>query len=333
MSDAPQNAPARLAPCTRCESPIEDGDLRCAICALPVPARPAGERKAYAQVLRCVECGAAIAFSATAQAPSCGFCGATMKVEQPVDPVEAAQLRVPFSVDRGEAEAALRGWLGTRGFFAPKTLKDEAVLESLSPLCWAGWIVNADAAIAWTADSDEDSRRSDWAPHSGQVSMRFESLCIPATRGLDHDECHRLVPHYDLGQAVPIGAPEIPGEEPAMIESFDAQRSAARALVQRAIEATARKRVEEHIPGSRVRNVHVACLLEGLTTERVALPAWVMAYRYRGTPYRAIVHGQRPEVVIGTSPKDWVKIAAVVLAVIAVIGAIALAVYLLGPRH
>jgi hypothetical protein len=319
-----------LPPCTRCASPIEEGDLRCAICALPVPAAPAAaERKAHAQVLRCTECGAAIAFSALDQAPRCAFCGATMKVEEPVDPVEAAEVRVPFTVDRAAAEASLRGWLGGRGFFAPKTLKDEAVLESLSPLCWAGWIVDANAAVAWTADSDEGSRRSAWAPHAGQVSMTFDSLCIPASRGLDAEECRLLVPYYDLSRAVPVDAPAIPGEHPAMIESFDAQRSAARTTIQQAIEATAKVRVERYIPGRRFRNVHVACLLEAQTTRRVALPAWVLAYRYRGAPYRAIVHGQRPEVVFGSSPKDWAKIAAVVLAIVAALAAVALAVYLL----
>jgi len=333
MTPAAPAAAAPLPPCTRCASPIEDGDLRCAICSLPVPApREAAARTAHAQVLRCVECGAAIAFSALAQAPRCAFCGATMKVEQPVDPVEAAQLRIPFEVDRAEAEAALRGWLGRRGFFAPKTLKDEAVLESLSPLCWAGWIVSADASVAWTADSDEGARRAAWAPHSGQVSLRFDAICVPATRGLSHEECRLLVPYYDLAQAVNVATPAIPGEVPSMIESFDAQRSAARATIQRAIEATAKTRVEGYIPGRRFRNVHVACLLESQTTRRVALPAWVLAYRYRGAPYRAIVHGQRPEAVFGSSPKDWVKIAAVTLAALVVLGAIALAVYLLQAR-
>lgn len=326
-------APAAAAPpppCTRCASPIEEGDLRCAICALPVPAAPApAAPAARARVLRCTECGAAIAFSPRAQAPRCAFCGATMVVEQPVDPIEAAQVRIPFEVDRAEAEAALRGWLGRRGFFAPRTLRDEAVLESLSPLCWAGWIVSADAAVAWTADSDDGARRAAWAPHSGQVSLRFEAICVPASRGLDHEECRLLVPSYDLARAVDVDAPAIPGEVPAVIESFDAQRSAARATIQRAIEATAKTRVEDYIPGRRFRNVHVACLLEAQTTRRVALPAWVLAYRYRGAPYRAIVHGQRPEVVFGSSPKDWIKIAAVALAILAALGAIALAVYLL----
>jgi len=88
----------------------------------------------------------------------------------------------------------------------------------------------------------------------------------------------------------------------------DAQRSAARRVVHDRIEALARVAVEPRIPGRRYRNVHVACLLEHQTTERVALPAWILAYHYRGQPYRAIVHGQRAEVVFGRAPLDWHKV-------------------------
>lgn len=314
-----------MSTCGRCAGQLEEGDLRCAICALPVPQHAPTERQTRAQILRCSECNAGVAFVPDAQAPRCGFCGATMKIEQPTDPVEAAELRIPFVVGRAEAEAGLRGWLGRRGFFAPKALSNEAVLESLTPLCWAGWLVHARAQVAWTADSDADAHRSAWAPHAGQVPMTFDGIMVPASRGLTHVECSILAPYYDFARAVPVGS-TIPGEEPAMIESFEAQRSAARHIVSRAIEATAKTKVEPHIPGRRFRNINVACLLEQQTTRRVALPAWVLAYRYRGNPYRAIVHGQRPEVVFGDSPKDWKKVLLVVvgatvlvLAVIAVI--------------
>jgi hypothetical protein len=317
--------------CSRCSSPLEEGDLRCAVCALPVPdvPRPAPD-KPRVKILRCTWCGAAIAFDANQQAPKCGFCSSVMAVEQPVDPVEVATLRVPFLVDRDLASASLRTWLGKRGYFAPSTLRDEAVLESLTPLWWAAWIVNADATVAWTADSDAGSRRSAWAPHAGQVKQTFGNIIVPASRGLRADECSLLVPYYDLAPAVGVTAPAIPGEVPAMIEGFDAQRSAARLHVNRAIEVLARSRVEaREVPGRRFRNVRVACLLERQTTDRVALPAWVLAYRYRGSPYRAIVHGQRPEIVFGSSPIDWAKVTRVAAAILVIAAAIVALVLLL----
>jgi hypothetical protein len=313
-----------MTACTRCETALEEGDLRCSICALPVPAAPRGEARLYAQVLRCSECGAAVAFSAEARAPRCAFCGATMAIEQPVDPVEAAQLRVPFAVDRDVAEAALRGWLARRGWFAPRSLSDDAVLESLTPLSWAAWVVNADALVTWTADSDAGAHRSAWAPHSGSVALGFHDIVVPASRGLRGSECRLLIPYYDLSRAVPVDRPRGASEVASMIESFDAQRSAARKQVQDGIEATARTRVEPHIPGRRFRNVRVACLVQRQTTERIVLPSWILAYRYRGNPYRAIVHGQRAEVVFGRSPLDWTKVATVIAIALAVAAIVAL---------
>jgi hypothetical protein len=311
--------------CTRCSSVLEHGDLRCAICALPAPNEEAPPASPYAKVLRCRECGAAVAFSAEHQAPKCAFCASTMSIEQPVDPIEVARVRVPFSVDRVDAEASLRGWLGNRGWFAPTELRQGAVLESIQPLYWAGWVVDARARVAWTADSDEGARRSAWAPHAGDLPLTFEAIVVPASRGLRRDECHLLVPYYDLDKALPIDAATVTDLD-APVESFDAQRSAARDTVQQAIERVAKTRVEPHVPGRRFRNVRVACLVESQTTERIALPAWVLAYRYRDKLYRAIVHGQRREVVFGNAPVDVMKVALVVAAVIAIAAVIAVIV-------
>ncbi|HEX2685333.1 MAG TPA: hypothetical protein VHN14_01880 [Kofleriaceae bacterium] len=311
-----------MTACPRCETALEDGDLRCAICALPVPAatRPSDGTQ-NAQVLRCTECGAAVAFLAEAQAPRCGFCGQAMAIEQPVDPIETARLVLPFSVDRGAAEAALRGWLSRRGWFAPRALSSEAVLESLTPLSWAAWLVNASALVTWTADSDAGANRSAWAPHAGQVSLGFHNIVVPASRGLRAAELRKLIPSYVLDGVVGVDRPLAAGAVGSTIEQFDAQRSAARRYVQDAIEAAAKLRVEPQIPGRRFRNVHVACLIERQTTDRIALPAWVLAYRYRGTAYRALVHGQRSDIVFGASPIDWGKVGTLV-AIVAVMAAL-----------
>lgn len=315
--------------CERCHTVIEAGDLRCAICALPVAAGPRLVRSQYAQVLRCTSCAAAVAFSPSVRAPHCAFCGAVMEIEQPADPIETAHARVPFRVSRVRAEASLRGWLAARGYFAPAALHDEAVLESLTPLCWAAWVVTAHAQVAWTADSNQGARRAAWAPHAGGVSLRFDRIVVPASRGLEADECELLAPFYDVSRAVSVDAVIPDDEDDVVIETFDAQRSAARAIVHEAIEREARTRVEPYIPGTRHRKIHVACMLEHQTTDRVVLPAWVLAYRYRGRVYRAIVHGQRPEIVFGRAPIDGRKVARLAATVLAGSVAIAMLVLLL----
>jgi hypothetical protein len=149
-------------------------------------------------------------------------------------------------------------------------------------------------------------------------------LCIPASRGLTRDECAYLAPSYDLSHQMPIGD-ELP--EDGVVEAFEAQRSAARAAIHTALDVQAAARVRSNVPGTRIRNLHVASMLESQLTDRLALPAWIVTYRYRDRRYRAIVHGQRPDVVVGKTPLDpWQVLGAIFLA----IAAIALVLWQLG---
>jgi hypothetical protein len=250
-----------------------------------------------------------------------------MRVEQPVDPIEQAQWIVPFYVSPSDAQASLRAWLASLGFFRPSDLVKGAVLESVKPLYWAGWLINASALISYAADSNAGSGRSAWAPHGGQVVERFDNLLISASRGLSLDEAAGLTPYYNLASM----APDPRGPSGAIVEQFDAQRSAARRAIIAAIEATAGERLKQGvIPGSSFRHVKVSVVLHEFTTRRVALPAYVLAYRYRDKLYRALVHGQDARSTFGSAPYSVVKIVLVVLlsligvaALIAVIAALA----------
>jgi hypothetical protein len=314
---------ALAAACTRCTTHIEHGDLRCAVCALVVVEAPPRSEEVRATLLRCVECGAAVAYSAEREAPHCAFCGAVMQVEEPVDPPERAELMLPFAVDREAAAAALRHWLGTRGWLAPRDLAAQARLEHLHPVHWAAWIVDARALVSWTADSDAGAGRAAWAPHAGQTVMDFDRICVPASRALRPAECAELTPRHDLRAAIPMAPAALDADD--AVEQFEVQRSGARRHVLGAIEGTAVARLQRGvIPGRRFRHVRTSLLLQGLATRRVALPAWVLAYRYRDRPYRAVVHGQDAGLVVGRAPRDTTKILLLVALAIAVVIAVAL---------
>jgi len=321
-----------MTACSRCHSPLEASDLRCSICALAVPRAPDhGEgSELRARILRCRECAAAVSYSAAAQAPHCGFCGAIMQVEQPDDPVELAEWLVPFAVDHEAAARALRSWLGTRGWFRPRDLSAAAAIHSMRPLHWSAWIFSADATVTWAADSDLGSGRSSWAPHAGSAPFQWRSIVITASRGLGEKETARLAPAYAMDRAVPV-AQSGPPLEGGAVEAFDVQRSAARRRIVDTIESMAVEELERqgHIPGRRFRNVHASVLLTRLVTGRYVLPAWVTAYRYGGSVYRTIVHGQDPSVVMGEAPVSWAKVMIVAGAFFAIL---ALVLVLLGTR-
>jgi hypothetical protein len=315
MSMAAPTAVAAVAgqPCSRCQSPCAFEDIRCAVCGIALALPQQAFARAVAQILRCEDCGAALRYSAEHQTAKCGFCGSALKLETPADPIEQAEWIVPFSVPPEQASQVLRAWLGKQGFFTPSDLQSAARLESIQPLWWATWLVDARALVSWTADSNYGSNRSDWAPHSGRTQTMFQNLVVSASRGLSLHEAARLSPYTNVASA----DRSFRGPGGATVEQFDAQRSAARKIVVAAIEATAAARLQEGaIPGSRFRNVHVAVVLEALTTRRFLLPAYVLAYRYDKKLFRAVVHGQEAGCVIGSAPRSVWKIALVVLGVI-----------------
>ena len=297
-------------PCSRCGSPLEPEDLRCAICGLPTPGDQQVPAHAMAQILRCEECGAAVSFTIEAGAPRCAFCRAVMRIEVPADPVEQAEGYLPFVVSPAAAEQALRGWLGTLGFFRPSDLQRSASVAGLQPLWWVGWSFDAEALVSWAADSNAGAHRSAWAPHAGQQPLNLQRILVSASRGLSTTESTALAPYFDAESAQP--APH--GPPSAVIERFDVQRSAARHTIVQAIEALAAARASRWIPGSRYRKLHVAVLLRALATRRLALPSYVLCYRYRNKAFRAVVHGQRADCVIGRAPYSVAKIVATAVA-------------------
>ncbi len=311
-----------FATCARCQGPLEHGDLRCAVCGLAAPHMEHQAPQQQVQVNRCTECGAAVSYSAEAQAPKCRFCGAVTKLEQPTDPIDQADWIIPFAVSPEQAQTALRQWMSNLGFFTPSDLAQTAQVEGLHPIWWAGWIVKAFAWVSWAADSNADTWRSDWAPHAGVAQLPFNNLLVSASRGLNLDEAKQLGPYTRLDAAVAAPQAQLAqmGPQGAILEQFDTQRSAARAIISDAIESTSVEVLQQgHIPGSRFRHVKVSVLLHALETRRVALPSYVLAYRYNNKSYRAVIHGQDASCVTGKSPIAWAKVALVAGIVLAVV--------------
>ncbi len=308
--------------CSRCASPLGAGDLRCPICSLASPAVAVADRPDLAvEVLRCSGCGAAAEYDVAAGAPACPFCGSVQAVEVPEDPLEAAESFVPFTVDRPRAEAALARWLGGLGWFRPSDLRAASRVESIRPLWWVGWAFDAEATVSWAADSDAGAGRADWAPHAGRQEMVFDGILVSASRGLTDAETSALEPGYRLDSARPDhdGAPA-----GVAVEAYDVPRSTARQRVLAAIEQLAGQRLTAGvIPGSRFRHVRTSILLRGLVTRRLALPAWVLAYRYRDRLHRVVISGQDDARLLGTAPYSPAKIAAAVA-----VGVLALVVVL-----
>lgn len=306
----------KKTPCSRCQTPLEAGDIRCSICGQAAPHDIEKISRTQVQVLRCTGCGAAIGYDPKRQAPSCSFCNSLVKIETIEDPMEQSSGYLPFTVTANEAHAALKSWLGSLGWFRPGDLESSATLQELRPLWWVAWVFDANSKISWAADSNADAGRSAWAPHSGQTEVNFQNILASASRGLSLEEVAEITGGMDLNSV----QPEPRGADNATVERFDVQRSQARQQVGQALHNMAVRHVQEHsIPGTRFRNVNVSTVVESLVTRRLSLPAYVLAYRYKQELYRVVICGQNQNLIVGKAPYSILKITITVAAICAVV--------------
>jgi predicted RNA-binding Zn-ribbon protein involved in translation (DUF1610 family) len=317
--------------CEVCGSLIDEEDLFCANCGTEAPRREeAGERAAAgARVSRhnfqCSGCGAAMSYDASAGSLQCPFCGSVDLREQKDAKVLAPRRVVPFQIDRGRAEAAMRRWLG-RGWFRPSDLSERAAVVEMRPVYVPYWVFEARTHTHWTADSSHTppGARGDWYPMAGEHRGSYAGLLIGASGALAPKETWDICP-FDLGAGVP---PEEVDLDNVTVEQFSVPRKYARPLARGSLEeAEASACAERYVPG-RSRNVHANVRIESMSSEPVLLPVWIMAYRYRGDVYRFLVNGQSGRAT-GAAPLSWLKIvlaaAAVVVLALVLLGVIAAA--------
>lgn len=291
--------------CAVCLALLDEEDLFCANCGTEVPGQAAGEVAPPQRLehnFRCANCGASMSYDASAQNLRCPFCDSERLESQPDAPSLAPRRVVPFSVSREQVEAQLRRWMGA-SFWRPGDLAQRSVVTRISPVYVPYWVFAASTLTHWNADSSQTppGARADWYPVHGQHRASYQGILVGASAALTPRETAALCP-FDLGAAV---APDRVDLENAVYEPFTVQRKYARPLATSVLEELERQACARLVPG-RARNVKTNVRLEGLSSEPVLLPVWILAYQYRRRLYRVVVNGQTSKL-FGSAPWDWKK--------------------------
>ena len=303
--------------CSICRALIDEEDLFCANCGAEAPQAEAATDKLSTTFsshnFNCTGCGASMSYDASAQNLRCPFCGSEKLDKQSDGRIIAPRKVVPFTISRERANNTLRGWLGT-GWLRPSDLSDAAVVTKMAAVYVPYWVFRAKTFTFWTADTSDTPRgaRGDWVPMSGEHRGNYSGVLVGASRALAPNETHALCP-FDLAAAV---EPEKVDLTNFTTEQFSVQRKYARPLARQGLESLERKAVDErYIPG-RSRNVKVNTMLDGLSSEPVLLPVWIVAYRYQDKVYRFLMNGQTGSMT-GRKPTSMKKIVLIVVAVVA----------------
>jgi hypothetical protein len=314
-----------LEKCSVCQALLDEEDLFCSNCGTEAPqaGRPAAAGSTVTQAFQCAGCGASMSYSAQQGTLACPFCASTELIEKKDAKSLAPSRVVPMAVNREAAMQGLRAWLG-RGFWRPNDLSQQATIESMKPVYVPYWVFAGQTHTYWTADTSQTptGARGDWYPLAGQHEGQYDGLLVGASAALTPAEAVQICP-FDLASGVP---PDQVDYRDAAQEQFAVPRKYARPLARQRLEDFERQACDLGCIPGRSRNVKVNVKVEGMLSEPVLLPVWIMAYRYRDEVYRFLVNGQNGRA-IGKAPISWVKIGiAVGVAAIAAIVAMAIAV-------
>jgi hypothetical protein len=297
-----------LSKCAVCQALLDEEDLFCGNCGAEAPRRDDATAVKPSRMsthqFECNGCGAAMSYDASAGRLRCPFCGSERLEQRESKRVLTPSRVVPFSIDKETAVATMRAWL-TGGIWRPSDLSHQAVVVTMSAVYVPYWVFEATTHTYWTADSDQvpHGGQGEWYPMTGEHHGRYDSLLVGASGVLTAHETSEVCP-FDLTAGVSVDQCDF---DNVTVEEFSVPRKYARPQARNDLEAreldTCR---QQYVPG-RCRNLKVDVLLEGMSSEPVVLPLWMLAYRYREKTYGFLMNGQSGKCT-GTAPVTYAKV-------------------------
>ena len=299
----------------------------------PKPVRLIGK-----QVLQCDNCGATTETDLIAD--TCRFCkGVLVAVKNP-DGLIAPEAVVPFGIANPAAVDAFRKWVRSR-WFAPSALKRVGSTDSIKGTYIPHWTYDAKTETDYQGQRGEhyyttefytvsdgkggtrtESRQvqhTRWYPASGHVRHDFDDVLVPASHRLTEKQFDKMGP-WHLADAEPYQPEYLAGYAALRydVDPDDGLKSAKDVM-----RGQIRDDCETDIGGDEQRVDSMDVDYRALMFKLVLLPIWIAAYLYGPKTYQVLVNANTGEV-IGERPFSKLKIAALVVLILAVVTAIVL---------
>ncbi|KAA0209823.1 zinc ribbon domain-containing protein [bacterium] len=298
--------------------------------------RTAAPPPAGVHQIKCQECGAEIVIPSGEQTARCDYCGSRKTVDVPM-PAEVLRPEsiLPFRFDAASAEERFRHWL--KGlWFRPNALKSRNTVEELNGIYAPYWTFDSHTSAFWTAQRGDyyyvteyytdsqgkrrsrQSRRTRWTWVSGSRRDHFDDWLVCASGQL-RERLAALVHAIE-----PFPTRELVPYEDKFLAGFRAERysvdlSQGWDLARNGIYQELTSRCAGDIGGDTYRALSVRASYFGQSFKLALLPLFVLAYRYNNKVYNVLINGATGEVQ-GQAPLSWVKIALLILAILAVVG-------------
>jgi hypothetical protein len=243
---------------------------------------------------------------------------------------------VPFAIDKAAALSSFRAWTRSR-WFAPNDLKKVVRTDRLRGGFVPHWGFDDDTTSDYVGQRGEyhyvtetytvtvngrpetrtrQVRHTRWYPASGRVARQFDDVLAEASRLVPDDDLEKLGP-WTVAAATPCSPELLTGLSTPRYD-IDAVTvwSDAKQQMAEIIEQDCRR----DIGGDEQRVHQVTTYDDNVLFRLLLLPLWFATYVLAGQTYHVYINANTGKV-IGDRPYSKVKIAAAVLAVLAVAAA------------
>lgn len=354
----------RTYPCAACGAQLMfdpvGQDLLCPSCgnrsAITAPAEPvvarelgpaieelrrlqageAGPRVDGEWEVKCQNCGGTTTFTGSLTATRCPYCATPIQR----DDVHNAPARlpvdglVPFLVGEKQARELVEKWVSKR-WFAPSNFRRYRRIGAFSSLYTAYFTYDADTESWYTGERGEDYQvrvgtdsdgdpvyetRTRWFPAAGQVTNDFADLPVLANDNMNRDRIRALEP-WPVEQARSYSPEFVAGH---LCRTYDKDCEESFPEAQQRMEAVIESTVRSDIGGDHQRVHTLNTSWNRLAYKHLLLPLWLLTVVYMDKTYQVYINGLTGEVS-GDRPWSKVKIAAAIVAALAIIVAIVLA--------
>ncbi len=291
------------------------------------------------RALRCNNCGATVALDEVATAKACVFCGSSNVLAQDSNRnALRPESLIPLDVGRATVEKNFRAWIDSL-WFRPSALKRVRSFDAIGVYV-PYWTFDARVHSDWSADAGyyyyvtqmvpvmvngrmtmraQQVRKIRWVPAWGNRNDAYDDVLVHASKGVSEQLAAKLGT-FDTRALVPY-RPEYLAGWRAEEYQLDLENGwhVARDFIVRAQE----KRCSGDVPGDTQRELRVTNDIADVRWKHILLPIWSLNYTYQGKPYAVLVHGQTGKVH-GDAPLSWLKILALIFALLAGLGFVAL---------
>ena len=290
-------------------------------------------------VLSCPSCGATVETAEVELSSICFFCDAAVIKTQDVAPHHLEEV-LPFKVTQRQASANLKHTLQGH-WFLPQTLKKKSGPDDLKGMFVPFWVLKATARSQYEANiginyqetetyTEKDSNgntvtktrtvtKTDWHHLTGSHVKQYGDHIICASNVLSNQEINEIEP-FDFGHALQFTKDTVAGwrSEIPVTSKEDAFDTAVTE-----IHDEEKYAIRNFLTGdtNRLGNVETKVQCDRSDIRAALLPIWIATYSYKGQSMRLLVNGQTGTVG-GEIPRDWTKIAIIIIASLLFVGVI-----------